>query len=34
MFNDADRETLNIQVDLPGVTKASIAFTLLENGLL
>ena len=32
MFNDENCETLNIQVDLPGVTKDSINFTFLEKG--
>ncbi len=32
MFNDENCETLNIQVDLPGITKDSIDFTFLENG--
>jgi HSP20 family protein len=32
MFNDERCETLNIQVDLPGVKKEDINFTFLEDG--
>ncbi len=32
MFNDEDCETLNIQIDLPGVKKEDIDFTFLEEG--
>ena len=32
MFNDEECETLNIQVDLPGVKKGDIDFVFLEDG--
>ena len=32
MFNDENGESLNIQVDLPGVDKKDIDFTFLEDG--
>lgn len=32
MFNDENWETLNIQIDLPGVDKKDIQFNFLEDG--
>jgi HSP20 family molecular chaperone IbpA len=32
MFNDENCETLNIQIDLPGVKKGDIDFRFLEDG--
>jgi HSP20 family protein len=32
MFNDADCETLNIQIDLPGANKEDIQFSFIEDG--
>jgi len=32
MFNDENCETLNIQIDLPGVNKEDIDFRFLEDG--
>jgi HSP20 family protein len=32
MFNDENCETLNIQIDLPGVNKGGIDFRFLEDG--